>query len=533
MASLSRSHSNGKNSVKDLVSGYAKSAVARIYGFLPSSDSRLFAVIHQLHALRPSHRTKKPGLPLPLPSKSLETLTILTQTSKTLDLLEEIQEHMLSYMHCIQKGLCFWQSFAEIYMEIDLRGESMTKDLERSLPLLLVSINNIFVQLETFITSLPGVAKILTYSATNTKGFDSSSLSLKFIILPEALQEKSQWTDIELQVVISITRLNLKKLDAYVSQFISRYQKPSKMTLYWFRYTCGTVGLSLCSVWLLRHSSLTGSSDIDNWIRDTKESTLAFWKDHVEMPLLSIRDELFETFRRRHKGVMELEEVQLTANSLHKMLLAFTEQTTGPKFAADASDQELLEIVMNRYEKELMHPIQNLLGGELARALLIQIQKLKLDIETAMLELNQILRANEINFAILAALPAFFLVLILVMVVWPWFTQGKGAEGRGRVARLQRRLLLVNVERQIMQYHICLDQGMDKDAQWMYGLVIYTLDRLYRAIERHARATGEWTSLRQDILDLGKPGLQKIDKLAITTRMVGVYDCLLPSPKRL
>ncbi|CAN6483860.1 unnamed protein product [Victoria cruziana] len=361
---------------------------------------------------------------------------------------------------------CLASFLAQIYMEIDLRGESMTKDLERSLPLLLVSINNIFVQLETFITSLPGVAKILTYSATNTKGFDSSSLSLKFIILPEALQEKSQWTDIELQVVISITRLNLKKLDAYVSQFISRYQKPSKMTLYWFRYTCGTVGLSLCSVWLLRHSSLTGSSDIDNWIRDTKESTLAFWKDHVEMPLLSIRDELFETFRRRHKGVMELEEVQLTANSLHK------------------------------YEKELMHPIQNLLGGELARALLIQIQKLKLDIETAMLELNQILRANEINFAILAALPAFFLVLILVMVVWPWFTQ-------------------------------------DKDAQWMYGLVIYTLDRLYRAIERHARATGEWTSLRQDILDLGKPGLQKIDKLAITTRMVGVYDCLLPSPKRL
>lgn len=34
--------------------------------------------------------------------------------------------------------------------------------------------------------------------------------------------------------------------------------------------------------------------------------------------LLSIRDELFETFRKRDKGVMELEEVQLTANSLHR-----------------------------------------------------------------------------------------------------------------------------------------------------------------------------------------------------------------------
>lgn len=40
-----------------------------------------------------------------------------------------------------------------------------------------------------------------------------------------------------------------------------------------------------------------------------------------------------------------------------------------------------------------------------------------------MLELDQILRANEINFAILAALPAFVLSLILLMVVRAWFKQ--------------------------------------------------------------------------------------------------------------
>lgn len=41
----------------------------------------------------------------------------------------------------------------------------------------------------------------------------------------------------------------------------------------------------------------------------------------------------------------------------------------------------------------------------------------------AMLELNQILRANEINFAILAALPAFFLSLLLIVLVRAWFKQ--------------------------------------------------------------------------------------------------------------
>ena len=41
----------------------------------------------------------------------------------------------------------------------------------------------------------------------------------------------------------------------------------------------------------------------------------------------------------------------------------------------------------------------------------------------AMLELDQILRANEINFAVLAALPAFFLSLVLLMLVRAWVMQ--------------------------------------------------------------------------------------------------------------
>lgn len=40
-----------------------------------------------------------------------------------------------------------------------------------------------------------------------------------------------------------------------------------------------------------------------------------------------------------------------------------------------------------------------------------------------MLELDQILKANEINFAILAALPAFFLSIVLLMLVRAWFKQ--------------------------------------------------------------------------------------------------------------
>lgn len=57
-----------------------------------------------------------------------------------------------------------------------------------------------------------------------------------------------------------------------------------------------------------------------------------------------------------------------------------------------------------------MHPLQNLICGGPARAMLIQIQKLKLVLEIIMLELDQILKANEISFAVLAALPIFLYI---------------------------------------------------------------------------------------------------------------------------
>ncbi|KAI3795885.1 hypothetical protein L1987_38545 [Smallanthus sonchifolius] len=541
-----------------------------------------------------SRRSRGTCLPLPLPSASIEPFKLTPDASRVYVVLGDILEHIFFNLHSVQKNLQFWQAKAEgsnsqkvyfmvlergpraffdgsgqllhdyifhgtgmqnlssaasahiserisiltslryslatflaqVYVEVDKVGEQILKEPEKSLTSLLGTINVLFLDLETSI----GHVSAIRQTGSSVDG--SYSSPLLFEKLPNMNQQGSQWTDCAIRDAINLIYLNLSKLDVYLSLLVAKHQKPRKITQHWLRYTVGAVGITIFSLWLLRHSRLAGSSDIDNWILDAKDSVTAFMTDHVEQPLIAIRDELFETFRKRHRGVMELEEVQLTSNSLHRMLLAFSEQTKGQKFPANASDQEMLEIVMDRYEKELMHPIQNLVGGELARAMLIQIQKLKLDIETAMLELNQILRANEINFAILAALPAFFLSLVVLMLLRAWVKQDTRAEGKGRIARVQRRLLIVEVEKRIMEFQNRIDQGLEKDAQCMYGLVLYALDRLYRAVERHARATGEWQCLRQDISDLGKPNLQTAHKLMVTSRMERMYDCLLPSMRR-
>lgn len=43
----------------------------------------------------------------------------------------------------------------------------------------------------------------------------------------------------------------------------------------------------------------------------------------------------------------------------------------------------------------------------LARLFLPQVQKMKVDTESAMLEMDQILRANELSISLVAAIPAF------------------------------------------------------------------------------------------------------------------------------
>jgi len=66
---------------------------------------------------------------------------------------------------------------------------------------------------------------------------------------------------------------------------VIKHKKPRKITQYWIRYTCGAVGLSVCSIWLLRHSRLVGSSDLDNWVEEARNSTYSFFKNHVEEPV--------------------------------------------------------------------------------------------------------------------------------------------------------------------------------------------------------------------------------------------------------
>ncbi|KAJ7565757.1 hypothetical protein O6H91_02G073500 [Diphasiastrum complanatum] len=523
-------------------------------------------------------KKEKPGLPLLLPSSwpppTPEGMEVIHEV---MEAFGDISARLLSILHAVCKNLHFWETRAQgidalkVHFMLFERGP---RAFLEGIEVIVCSVirkqsplQNLVYSASTSITEKVRVLKDLqcrlaglvaqVYKEVDKLGEDLAqgqnfhALRAALIALytamtnfdgvydlpeanciPDKLVTETNWTDSDVLHVLEVLYKNLDNLQQTIADLVRRYKKPRKITRFWLRYSGGAIVFTLISGWLVWHSPLGGSDDMNRWLRSGSDAIVGFWKEHVEEPLLSIRDDLFETFRKRHQGTAELEDVRIAAGSLNRMLKAFAEQTTGQALPPNITEQQMMEIMMSRYEKELTHPLQSLLGGELARALLIQVQKLKLDIETAMLELNQILRANEINFAILAALPALATAVLVVAVLRMYFSQGKGAEGRGRAAQLRRRMLVAEAEKEIIYSQLSIDNGHEQEGLWHYGMVIYALDRLYKAVETNKTFSSEWSSLRGDILELAKPKLSTVYKLAITARMERIYECIVPLPKR-
>ncbi|GJP31396.1 hypothetical protein CLOM_g12034 [Closterium sp. NIES-68] len=373
-------------------------------------------------------------------------------------------------------------------------------------------------------------------------------------------------------------KADVKALEKLVSAAVSRCHRPRHAARHWLEYLAGGVcGVAACR-WLAAHSRLNGSDDLERWGADGWRAARGFFIDHIWQPLSVISADLFHTFSDQQRGNVSMLDVQASTDSLRRMLLTFVDKTqplttegstssssssssstgsTGSSAAgaADASaptvpsESDLMAVVMREYESNMANPLTHLLTGRLAEALLIQVQRMKLHIETAMLELEQILRANQINFALLTALPALLLLSALFTLSRDFsVSKARGAEGKGRVAQTRRRMLLADVERHVLlRNHLKALPArslkskddvassddvatLDDVAAW-HGMLVYLLHRLFVAVQRQASKGGEWMRLQQDILEIASPHMDMQGRQLLAARMAGMYECLMPLPK--
>jgi len=74
-----------------------------------------------------------------------------------------------------------------------------------------------------------------------------------------------------------------------------------------------------------------------------------------------------------------------------------------------------MNIVMKNYQQELNTPIRSALLGDLIKGILIQVQKVKVDGEGLVIQIDQIMKQNQINFSLLATIPAILLITFLTI----------------------------------------------------------------------------------------------------------------------
>lgn len=335
----------------------------------------------------------------------------------------------------------------------------------------------------------------------------------------------------------------------------SGLRPPSKVQQHWLKYALAGCAASYGALFLYRHSRLSGSHDLEDWAGSAAMGLQSTYRENVMAPLAQLRDELFKTFRSRRSIVSEL-EYENDKESLQRMLLDFrtdyvakhggappseaTPATTAANGsrtgdavegqAVAAADAESgagthdMAFMMKAYEAELKRPIRSAITGQLPRTLLIQVQKLKLDTESAMLQMDQLLKANQLNLALIAAIPAFLVAGGGVWLLVRWL---RPAPIDRKYEALACRMAMVGLERSL--------QAADGSATAAnLGLVTHAIARVYaeahilydRRSSGHignSATSSEWPLLRQDLTELAGPAPLH-HKLRLSKRMSRVYS---------
>ncbi|XP_057459541.1 protein DGS1, mitochondrial-like [Actinidia eriantha] len=110
---MSVSPANESKKLRTLFSLYSNYLWKRVISFFPTHVSNFLGKISNLYRQATRARSRRPCLPLPLPSNSFEPYVDTSEASRVFDVLEDILEHIFLDLHNIQKNLHFWQSRAE------------------------------------------------------------------------------------------------------------------------------------------------------------------------------------------------------------------------------------------------------------------------------------------------------------------------------------------------------------------------------------------------------------------------------------
>lgn len=224
----------------------------------------------------------------------------------------------------------------------------------------------------------------------------------------------------------------------------SEFGKPRRLVRYWIP----ALVLLLSGSTLLRILA-NRRAEIQQWIRDFKDTAVDFWSNWVIEPIRK----LIGTIRHDEQSeiaIMSKDSLKADRESLERMVVDFA--IAHPENGSRYTDNEIASIrtkvkegdltpVLKAYEREMQSPIKNAVMGDLVRTLLIQVQKTKVDVEVAIGGIDSLLKSQELLFGFVGIAPG----VLFSYAVFQWlrgiFGSRKGinqVKNHGETIRLLR-----------------------------------------------------------------------------------------------
>ena len=216
-------------------------------------------------------------------------------------------------------------------------------------------------------------------------------------------------------------------------QATSAYGRPSRLVRYWLPATL----LFLSSSTLFRIVA-NRKSEIATWIQDFGTTTVDFWYNWVVEPIKKVIGTIRHD-KDSEIAIMSKDSLEGDRASLERMVVEFATDNPDTVNGANYTEAQIADVrakvregdltpVLKAYEKALRRPFMGTVRGDLIRALLIQIQKTKVDVEVALGGIDNLLRSQELVFGFVGITPG----VLVCISVYQWLS-GVFAGRRGRV----------------------------------------------------------------------------------------------------
>lgn len=318
--------------------------------------------------------------------------------------------------------------------------------------------------------------------------------------------------------------LGLPQYNAASKALVQEHGKPSRIIRYWLPVTVAILSSSTVLRILVNRKA-----EIVQWIEDLGSTVIDFWSNWVVEPTRK----LIKTIRHdegSEVSIMSKRSLEGDRASLERMVVDFAidDPANATGSSASLTEAQIADIrakvregdltpVLRAYEKDLVSPFKGTVRGNLIRALLIQIQKTKVDVEVALGGIDALLKSQELVFGFVGLTPG----VLVVFGLSRWLRSSFATRRGGQAAQKQGKLL-----RQLRNIDRILTNSTPTEFGELYykdqGLLLCEVHVLRQTAEKFMppQVFKEFTEEVEELVDV-RTGVQKQTK--VVERMRWAY----------